>query len=349
MAERRIAAGKPLAVAGLGSGDTLLLERGGVWTSPLGISTAGLRVGAYGDGAKPLIRNTSGTALSVAAKGVTVEDIAITGAVTNRSTARAVEAWNATDSVLRRLTVADTKGGDNIYGYRSDRILIEDCDLSSPGPNAGDQIHLTECVEPVVRRTHMHGVVSSGKGHLIFHQWNRGTKGGLIEDCLIEGAANYGIGIDQGGVIARRNTIRGVNGYSAFWFDNDEFPNGTILDPIEIYENIVEDCSAFIGSWVANTLPNFTLNIRRNEVRRCSKVGYWEGKGGLAGVLERNVFIASGSISLPTKGGFRIGDNWQGSSPPDPEPEPPPGAAALRLTGEVDVEIDGVRKRLRFL
>jgi hypothetical protein len=128
---------KKIGKAGLAPGDIVLLRRGQIWGEQLsikfsGIADAPVRIGAYGDGARPLI---DGSRLN-SSKPVDLimvdsqSNIEIAGLEIRNSPMNGINVYNSSSIFIRDVVVSNSQR-DGIITFDTSNVIIQDADVFS--------------------------------------------------------------------------------------------------------------------------------------------------------------------------------------------------------------------------
>jgi len=253
------------ALAACVAGDTLVLLPG-VHRDRVRIERSVLVTGAPG---AELQGNGTGSLVTIAASGVTIQDLALRGSGRRVITIdAAIQVITATSVTVRRLVIRDCLYG--VYAERADRLVVEDCRLTGRVPpmkedGEGNGIHLWYCRDAVLRRNDLSRFLDA-----IYLSFADGTR---VEDNQLHDGGRYGLHTMycQDNRLTGNRFTRNVAGCAIMFsnhlevekndFDHNRGPR--------TYGLLLKDCSS--GRFrdnrlVDNTIAVFMDNSNRNRI-----------------------------------------------------------------------------------
>jgi len=264
-------AATPVSPGGLGAalrsaarGDTLLLSPG---THPGG-DTVRVAVVLRGLPGAVVDAGHRGSALTIAAAGTRIEDLAVCGSGRDiMNTDAGVRILNATGVTLRRLVIEDVLYG--IYAERATGLLVEDCRATgrvAPGDERGEGngIHLWYCDDVRVTRSEVRNFLDAV--YLSF------VNGGVVEGNRLEWNGRYGLHTMycQGNRLLGNRFALNVAGCALMFANDLEITDNDFVHNrgARTYGLLLRDCSS--GTFrnnrlVDNTVAMFLDNSNRNR------------------------------------------------------------------------------------
>ena len=217
----------------LGSGDAVLLRRGGSWTGQITLRSSGrpgrpITIAGYGAGPSPVLRDAAvgidGNGQShIVIRDLRIQNMKGPGIGTSGSADWRIERvsidrtgmghdgknrdfagiqfWKARDILIDGVTMTNVRG-DGIWGWELQHLRILNSRIEVCQGAAADNVHLYAPRDFEIRGNHfsMEGKTESGKGNV--HSY--AGSNGVIEGNEMRGG-NYGVGATDDNLMIRNN------------------------------------------------------------------------------------------------------------------------------------------------
>lgn len=248
-------------------GDVILFKRGNTFPGArLTVSSSGaegnpIRIGAYDDGAKPVIDATSTQANCV--RAVSRQHIIIEDLELKNSTNDGLQLQNCSDVIVRRVSIRDVEN-NGILAFQGDHVTIEDCDITNSKNNG---IIFRGSVAPQLGDSIIQGCIiynNRANDGIALHQDNSRNDLGanfIVRDNVCVGNAEQGFDITSGSNVLLENNASRTNGQGALsightatgvtvrYHDSENEPTTDRAQTVKITtSDVTIEYSRFLGS-----------------------------------------------------------------------------------------------------